>query len=68
MPADPVEGSLGRCIELAGQHVVGGQHNIVADQQHGREVPEPIGAVVERRAQLGRLFIDLIDPLLRLQS
>ena len=56
VPGDPVQVALGRCIELAVQHMVCGHHN----------VPGAGWAMVQRGAQLWRLLVDLVDPLLRL--
>ena len=68
VPADPIQRPLRRSIVLARHERVGGDDHIIASQQRRREVTRPIQSMVERRAQLGRLLVDLVNPLLRLHK
>ena len=66
VPADAVEGTLGRRAKLAGQDPVGGDNDVVAGQQGRGEVAGAVGAVVQCHTQLRRLLAHLIHPLRRL--
>lgn len=68
VPADPVQRPLRRSIVLACHERIGGDDHIIASQQRRREVTRPVRPMVERRAQLRRLLVDLVNPLLRLHE